>query len=116
MKRIAVILVVLLAAGAWAALPNFEQEVTADGGFSLASGGSHGPGGIIDVKAEGGTATIVFYKRANGPAGGAVVEVWPKSGSFALAADEPRPFDMTGSNPDSVYVDITTATKVVATW
>jgi len=121
MKRIEILLVIVVMLAALVGVARAgEEDFTADAGLRLHATGEGGFTGY-DV-ATNGNATIKFmWLKKDGTANaGDVVRVDPNgspgNGYFTLrTAYPPRHFTFS-SPPDSVYVDVDTATEVILTW
>ena len=124
MKRIELILLVIVAMIAVVGVTQADEEATfaADGGLRVYDHTDGTGASMFDVATDG-TATIKFmWLKNDGTANAGDVLSAEPVGIFGNAVFTlrstlpPRHFDFQGSTPDSVYVDVTTATEVILTW
>ena len=95
---------------------------TADGGARLTTG-SLGPNSAQATVNGNATIKWMWLKKDGTVDAGDVKTVYPSSAAggeaaFPLRAAtvQPLPFVFSGSGPDSVYVDVSTATEVIVSW
>ena len=99
MKRIAVLILVLIAALSILAYGSTETIVYVDGGLNLTGGGTLGPGTVI-AHADSAAHIQFFWKDVNG----LVVKTSPNY-LLKIPYQSPRTFNFAGG-PDSCYIDI----------
>lgn len=123
MRRSAIFTIIILMSAAWSVAPataGEEATFTSDGGLRLTSG-TEGPVSV-DVATDGDATITFFWLKNDGTANAGDVVRSDPAGEFGNAFYSlrsefpPRHFEFGASGPDSIYVDLSTASEVIATW